>query len=590
MPRSAALPVSLGEDFALYHAASGSTGYVFCGAWGYDELCSRKFLRRLAEDLADAGFPVLRADYPGTVNMRDPVPDTGLEGWIGTAVDAADRLKELSGCSRILYLGLGIGSAIAFLAAQRRKDVDGVVLAGPVASGRRYMREVQLHANVTNEGLGLALQGIHGDTGFSGFAMSEKLQADLKTINLDKLDLSTRPRCLVLTREGNENDNAFAGSLAEKGLKVQCETFEGYFALMAAPTTSVVPPKAIADIVSWSKTNFASASDADRPGVAASPQTVIVKGDGFVEQPVTFGPNGQFFGVLCRPETGDSTGATAVFLNTGYGHHIGWGRIWVRAARELARKGITSLRFDMANIGDSPQTDGLPDQVIYTKEAFNDVSVALDFLEREAPGPVFLVGRCSGAYVAFNEAVLDARVKGVMLINQLRLIWDPGEDVEAALRSGARPLDEYRRRAMRLETVKRVLTGKVDLIRAGGHIFSHVSDRLSRKLAPYLGPLTKLGRFRRACFSNFDAMARRGIPVHVVNCENDGSLDELARYFGADFSGLKAYPNVVQTIVPNADHNLTPEDAQQHLLSLLDQALLNARWNDGQAVRSQAAE
>ena len=82
MPRSAAIPVSLGDNFALYHPSFGDTGYVMCGAWGFAELCSRKFLRILADELAAAGFPVLRIDYPGTCNMLDPDPDRGLDGWV----------------------------------------------------------------------------------------------------------------------------------------------------------------------------------------------------------------------------------------------------------------------------------------------------------------------------------------------------------------------------------------------------------------------------------------------------------------------------------------------------------------------------
>lgn len=167
-----------------------------------------------------------------------------------------------------------------------------------------------------------------------------------------------------------------------------------------------------------------------------------------------------------------------------------------------------------------------------------------------------------------------------MLINQLRLVWDAAEDVFEAVNFGARPLEEYRRRAVSVTGFKRLLRGEIDVRRAAGHIINHLADRLVRRAAPYLGPLTKLGRFRKICHQRFAMMAERSIPVEILNCDTDGSLDELARYFGSDLSGLNRYPNVRRTVIANTDHNLTPEPAQVFLLEHLERFATDPVWQN----------
>src|SRR5690606_23686159 len=75
-------PIALGCGFGLLHPASGRTGVLMCGPWGLDELCARKTWRGIAAELAAAGFPALRFDYPGTGDALDIGPDGGLESWI----------------------------------------------------------------------------------------------------------------------------------------------------------------------------------------------------------------------------------------------------------------------------------------------------------------------------------------------------------------------------------------------------------------------------------------------------------------------------------------------------------------------------
>jgi hypothetical protein len=49
----------------------------------------------------------------------------------------------------------------------------------------------------------------------------------------------------------------------------------------------------------------------------------------------------------------------------------------------------------------------------------------------------------------------------------------------------------------------------------------------------------------------------------LLYSENDAGLDHFNYYFDVSGRGLKAYPNVSFAIIPNADHNLSPEHARK---------------------------
>lgn len=136
------------------------------------------------------------------------------------------------------------------------------------------------------------------------------------------------------------------------------------------------------------------------------------------EHAVTFAPAHSLVGVLTKAEIdGIPLRPAVVFLNAGIVHRVGPNRLHVRIARELARRGFASLRFDLSGVGDSPpRTDGLS----LRAAALSDIREALDFVAAELEVSSFiLVGLCSGADLAFRAALADGRVVGAVLIDGL---------------------------------------------------------------------------------------------------------------------------------------------------------------------------
>jgi hypothetical protein len=159
-------------------------------------------------------------------------------------------------------------------------------------------------------------------------------------------------------------------------------------------------------------------------------------------------------------------------------------------------------------------------------------------------------------------------------VNQLRMIWDPDEDVDKTLSAGARPLAVYRSRAFSLETYRRLMNGRIDIARAARNLAGLITAQITPKLALMFGKLTKLGRMRNALFTMLRQMEigqRRAI---FVACRTDGSLDELARYFGPDLAGLNRFANVEFEMIEGTDHMLTPLGARRQLVEIIRRTAL----------------
>ncbi len=123
-------------------------------------------------------------------------------------------------------------------------------------------------------------------------------------------------------------------------------------------------------------------------------------------------------GVVTSAESHDQRARPAVvLLNAGLLHRVGPNRLYVRIAREVARRGFASLRFDLSGIGDSLSRN---DSVPLRTTALHDVQDAFDYLAAtEAITSFLVIGLCSGADLAFRAALADRRVVGAVLIDGL---------------------------------------------------------------------------------------------------------------------------------------------------------------------------
>ncbi len=564
--RSAATPVTFAGTVGLFAPAIATprnAAVLFLSPWGFEEMCVRKFWRILAEDLAGLGISSLRFDYAGTGDALDAADGSeGLMLWQETALAAAAKLKALSGCERLILVSQGLGGAIAAALAEHLPDVGGIAFLAPVISGRAYLRELTVWSKMIDEGMGLqqAQRQTEGVT-VASLRMPDSAADAVRKLNLMTLDRLRTTNCLVLTRPGRPGDADFPRHLEALGPLVEQAAYEGYDDLVSNPTIAIMPTADGHRIVEWVRSITA------QPGSAASvapapPMAEPLIGEGFRETPLRFGAGNRLFGILCEPQSARK-GATALLLTTAYDRHAGWGRMSVSMARALARDGIASLRFDTANVGDSPPLSGAPEQVLYSCEQHRDVVEALDLLEGRDLLPAYVVGRCSGGYLAFQAAIRDARCRGLITVNPYSFHWDESRSVDDALRFAPRSLETYGRKLVQMETLRRLFGGQIDAKSAICNMATGLGRRAARTSRRLLGAFPIFAAAQGPVLNGFRTLVRRGVDMSLIYSAHDIGLDHLHDQFGENGAGLKHFPDIRLTIIPEADHNLTPPYARK---------------------------
>lgn len=558
--REAGFPVSADGIAALFQPEDADSvpreaAILLLPPWGFEEMCSRKFYRLLAEHLAAMGMPSLRFDYPGTGDSAGgPADDWSFGDWESAVVTAARRLRELTGRSRLILIGQGIGATLAQTAGPKIDGVDAIVMLAPALSGRTYLREVSVWSRIVDQGLGLRedqrdLNGVS----IAGLRMPPDVAEGIRKINISSPQALSAPRYLVVERAARMADTTFADALTALGAEVSTEMFDGYDELVLNPTFQLMPMRAIRRVGDWLATvNHPSALRSP-----AAPSTAELAGPGYRERMVRFGPGNNLYGVFCIPDAGPGK-RSVLILTTAYDRGTGWGRSGVDTARKLAAEGVASFRFDSANVGDSVPRADTPQQVLYAESQKRDAIAAVELMQAELGGDVVVAGRCSGAYLALRHAVADARVKGVVSINPFVFYWEPGKSVDGVLRFVPRSLEDYGQRLARVDTLKRLLKGDIDIRSAGRNLALVIIRRLGRFAMPLLNQLPGRRHLHQEARRTMTTLASRKVPVSLVYSEGDVGLEDLGRHFGAGGKGLARFDNVTMTMLADTDHNLTP--------------------------------
>jgi pimeloyl-ACP methyl ester carboxylesterase len=592
----AAMPVTFSGTVGLFTPAVKPTAPVavlFLSPWGFEEMCTRKFWRILAEDLSAAGIASLRFDYAGTGDALDVSDDKGLSIWSETALAAAATLKSLSGCERVILVSQGLGSAIALDIAERLHAVEGIAFLAPTISGRFYLRELSVWSKMIDESMGLSEGQREQSDGIwvAGLKMPEQIAADIRKLNLASLSKFPAPAGLVLTRPGRPNDAEFATRLKDLGGRIEQGVYDGYDELVSNPTIATMPLDAGQRVANWVRL-VAAALPAKTSRKATRPaRAEPLVGDDFRETPLRLGDGDRMFGILCEP-TGVRTGATAILLTTAYDRNAGWGRTTVAMARNLARSGIPSLRFDTANVADSPPQPGAPEQVLYSEAQYRDVADAFNLIEARKLLPAFVVGRCSGGYLGFQAAVHDQRCSGLITVNPYAFHWDQNNSVDEALRFVPRSLETYGQKFLQVETLKRLLNGSVDTGSAMRNILTSLLRRIAQLRQPLLDRFSFLSREHATVLKGFNVLKNRGVEVSLIYSAQDIGLEHFSLHFGRSGQGLQKFGNARLTVIPDADHNLTPAPARAiYVREIQTMALrLGARRGSAQAATGTAAQ
>lgn len=522
-------------------------GVVFFSAYGVEDLSTRHSLSRLAQRLAQVGHPVLRFDAPGTGDaLGDWQDPQQLTAWVQAGQEAVKALQEWSGVTSVALLGLRLGGLIAAQVAHVQSQgglpVAALALLAPVIQGRQFVREWRALSDGTQPLV------------VAGFPLSQETQDALSASDMSGLP-APAPRIFLGVHGGGKAMSALQtrwGVSAE----VLSVDYEGLAEHIGNPTTSRTPHMLFDRLVEWLGRGDLTAVVAT--GVEIPP--AVLNGPSFIESGLLIPSAVDLAAVWCRPVQMEVAKPVVIFCNAGRNPLQGWARGAVTMARQLAAQGISSLRFDLAGLGDSPPLPQPPREVLYSPLATPQLRAAVDqvcsLVGKDAK--IGVLGVCSGGYLAFHGAVEDARIGAVVLINVQRFAWREGMSLQAAMREAGRSTQAYRQRLWSRETWVRLVRGQVDV----AAVVRALRGRWSQVLGANSGDVV---RIRRA----FSLLAQRGCRIAVVYSEEDGGRDEFARYFGSDKQRFGALAHTSLRVLPGADHDLSASHARDQVIDVV---------------------
>jgi len=533
-----------------------STAVVLCAGLKTDALTGFRSFRQLADTLAQAGFPTLRFQYPGTGDSCELDAAEYWAAWQASVHMAADWLRNHCGAQRIVLCGLRFGAMLAAVVAENRADVAGLVLLAPVVRGKSYIRQLMIEAKLQGEEAGA------GDNlAVDGLLLPEETVRLIRQVDLRSVTLPPMCPVAVYAETPSPVLSQCAQAWARCGAKVTLEDFAGLEAMLRLNFMIHEAPAAVGRIAAWLR----AAVEADRSGLQPDcvPADAEIRPAGCIETPLRFGVNGALFGILCRPSACAESDVAVVIGNTAGDPHCA--PLHVDLARRFAAAGFASLRMDFAGVGDSLAPGDAETNVLETDRR-PDMIAALDALSQIGFKHFALEGLCSAAYHAFHTAVVDPRIRALLLVNIPPFTWRDSNASELQVFAAQSPLELLRKMCSpqgwmvlyrgRLKLAGRLTGLGIWLVRKAEAVVQRIAHPLGFRPRP---------SFARA---SVGGLSQRVRSLFVFSKGDVG----IAAFTQA-FTPKQIPSDVTVQIIPVVDHNIAGREARrlvaEHVIGFL---------------------
>jgi alpha-beta hydrolase superfamily lysophospholipase len=207
--------------FGAYHpAAAGSVrrvGVVLCYPGPQEYMFAHRAFGRLAESLAQRGYPALRFDYTGTGDSAAELDSATLARWKTDILTAADELTELAATTQLSIVGMRLGAALAAeVAAGGSRRFRDVILWDPIVRGRGAVDELRA-IDAQRYAMSHVRRAPPPIDELCGFAFPAQLRRELDRLDLLELPKLAAQRVMVLTSEEDADAARLAARLRERG-------------------------------------------------------------------------------------------------------------------------------------------------------------------------------------------------------------------------------------------------------------------------------------------------------------------------------------------------------------------------------------
>ena len=457
---------------------------------------------------------------PATRPAPTPMP-TALPAWLASIASAVSELRQRSGVSHVALFGMRLGATLAARAAAELGGVDSLVLWAP-CSGRVFTRE--LRAADAARGGAVPQDGSAGIESL-GYLYTAQTLRDLQALDRDDPAVAPARRVLIIGRDDMPASNALAERYRAGGCRDHLRRLAGLC-----------------------RHDGRAARGADRPRHAACDRAVA-------------GRAGQRRGTADGPGRGARVGrrggrkrargcardAAGVRRREGPVRRPGragcaaTGRAPRRDGRPDAERGRQSpdraepqlcAVCQVAGGGGLPRAAARPGRrrrqprqrglfaarSMYSRSSIADVRAAIDSLAERGCKRFYLLGICSGSYVAFQTAMVDARVTGQILMNPRLLEWEgKAGGWDDVMQNYYKSTAFYQRSLLNLNVYWRMARGQVDVNGIARRFRAVIQARLKRCDRPSAGlevgggkPVVEVPQPGRPRRRHLDGGRRRG--------------------------------------------------------------------------------
>ena len=251
--------------FGVHHHAEAADArppaVLLCNPFGEEAIRAHRVFRILAERLARAGSHVLRFDYFGTGDSLGDCGEVTFSGMADDIQSAHEELVDISGATRVVWVGLRLGAAAAIEAATSpTRGLSGLLLWDPVVNGEAFLLDtahshISHLASVFDQPPQTITRRVGAPsaapTEAMGFVVSDQMNRELKSY--DAMTLAQRPaRSVAIVAGEDEVAAAEVASMFEAlhaKTKLCANREEVTWNSDQAMNEFIIPAKNIEDIV-----------------------------------------------------------------------------------------------------------------------------------------------------------------------------------------------------------------------------------------------------------------------------------------------------------------------------------------------------
>jgi pimeloyl-ACP methyl ester carboxylesterase len=200
--------------------------------------------RSLASALAGRGFAVLRFDYRGTGNSSGEPEQTTFEACVDDARIAAEELRDTSGVTNVMLIGMRLGAAIAMHAGTQLSLVRRILLWNPVIQGSDYLDELEQMDRALRMQLLHELH--HPQAELAGYRCPDAVRRSIERVDLR--EVGGAKRRVEIFSESVTPTTTFTEALERAGHEVQSHDITGNEPA-AFPDAALLAQQALATLV-----------------------------------------------------------------------------------------------------------------------------------------------------------------------------------------------------------------------------------------------------------------------------------------------------------------------------------------------------